>query len=128
MFGKKSKPTNRIDTLIGHESTITGDIAFSGGLRVDGVIKGNVTESATQNSTLVLSEQGKIEGSVIATHLVINGKIIGPVRANQYVELQPKSHIVGDVHYQSLEMHTGAIVEGKLIYIGDASQSAVDNT
>jgi cytoskeletal protein CcmA (bactofilin family) len=50
---------------------------------------------------------------------VINGKVIGPVKSTQFVELQPKARITGDLHYKSLEMHTGAVIEGRLIYIGE---------
>lgn len=86
---------------------------------MDGQIKGNVTESADQASTLILSEHGSIEGSVTASKIVINGKVIGNVKAAQFIELQAKSSIKGDVNYKSLEMHTGAVIEGKLVYLGE---------
>ncbi len=120
MFFKKSnRVQNSIDTLIGADTRVEGDIHFSGGLRVDGQIKGNVTESADQASTLILSEHGSIEGSVTASKIVINGKVIGNVKAAQFIELQAKSSIKGDVNYKSLEMHTGAVIEGKLVYLGE---------
>ncbi len=125
MFFKKSnRIQNTIDTLIGAESRIEGDIHFSGGLRVDGAIRGNVSEPNASPSTLILSEHGRIEGAVSASKLVINGKVIGPVKANQFIELQAKAHITGDVYYKSLEMHTGAVIEGKLVYLGEQTQDA----
>lgn len=43
MFGKRpEKPSRRIDSLIGAGTRVTGDIHFSGGLRVDGEVIGNV--------------------------------------------------------------------------------------
>jgi cytoskeletal protein CcmA (bactofilin family) len=120
MFFKKSnKIDSSIDTLVGAESRIEGNVHFSGGLRVDGAIRGNVSEPAETPCTLILSEHGRIEGSVSAAKVVINGKVIGPVKSSQFIELQPKARITGDLHYKSLEMHTGAVVEGRLIYIGD---------
>ncbi len=128
MFFKKSnRIQNTIATLIGAETRIEGDVHFSGGLRVDGVIRGNISEPNASPSTLILSEQGRIEGAVSASKLVINGKIIGPVKANQFIELQAKAHITGDVYYKSLEMHTGAVIEGKLVYLGEHEQES-DNT
>jgi len=121
----RNKPQNRIDTLIGAETQIDGDIQFSGGIRVDGTIRGNVSEKAATPSTLILSEHGGIEGAVTVSQAVINGKVTGPVRANHYIELQTKSRVIGDVYYKSLEMHTGAVVEGKLVYLGDAATEAV---
>ncbi|MEY4928342.1 MAG: hypothetical protein RL279_81 [Pseudomonadota bacterium] len=120
MFFKKSnRLQNSIDTLISADTRVEGDIHFSGGLRVDGQIKGNVTEPVDQASTLILSEHGSIEGSVTASKIVINGKVIGNVKAAQFIELQAKASIKGDVNYKSLEMHTGAVIEGKLVYLGE---------
>ena len=123
MFFKKSnRIQNSIDTLIGADTRIVGDVDFSGGLRIDGAIRGNVTEPNASPSTLILSEHGRIEGAVNASKIVINGKVIGPVKSGQFIELQPKARITGDVYYKSLEMHTGAVIEGKLVYLGDNPQ------
>lgn len=124
MFFKKSnRIQNSIDTLIGADTRLEGDIHFSGGLRVDGMIRGKVSEPIASPSTLILSEHGSIEGAVSASKIVINGKVTGPVRAGQFIELQPKAHITGDVYYKSLEMHTGAVIEGKLVYLGESAQA-----
>ena len=113
---KPSKPQNRIDTLIGAGTKVLGDVSFSGGLRVDGLVKGNVTMSGEEPSTLVLSENAKIEGKIRVSHVVVNGTVVGPVHATEYVELQSKCRVTGDVFYKTLEMHMGAIVEGKLVH------------
>jgi cytoskeletal protein CcmA (bactofilin family) len=127
MFSRnRQKPQNRIDTLIGAETIVEGDVDFSGGLRVDGAINGNVNETGSKAGTLVLSERGRIEGSINVSHAVINGAVIGPVRASEYVELQAKSRVTGDVCYKTLEMHIGAVVEGKLIYLSELAPPAAD--
>jgi cytoskeletal protein CcmA (bactofilin family) len=118
-FKKANKIDNRIDTLIGADALIDGDMHFSGGLRVDGGIRGNVGEQNGTPSTLILSENGRIEGAVTAAKIVLNGKVTGTVRSSQFIELQAKARITGDLHYKSLEMHTGAVIEGKLVYLGD---------
>ena len=121
MFSKnRNKAPSRIDTLVGADTRIDGDIHFTGGLRVDGSVRGNVTEMETP-STLVLSENGRIEGAITVSQVVINGVVTGPVQATQFIELQTKSRVAGDVSYKSLEMHTGAVVEGKLIYLGEGA-------
>jgi cytoskeletal protein CcmA (bactofilin family) len=118
-FKKANKIDSRIDTLIGLETRIEGDLHFTGGLRVDGAIRGNVTEQSGTPSTLIISENGRIEGAVTAAKVVLNGKVIGPVKSSHFIELQTKARITGDLYYKSLEMHTGAVIEGKLIYLGD---------
>jgi len=117
-FKKNNSIQNTIDTLIGVETRIEGNLHFTGGLRIDGTVRGNISESNISPSTLILSEHGNVEGEITASKLVINGKVQGPVKSSQFIELQSKSHITGDVYYKSLEMHTGAIVEGRLVYLG----------
>ena len=124
-FKKANKIDSRIDTLVGAETRIEGDIHFNGGLRVDGAIQGNVTEQNGMPSTLILSEHGKIEGAVTAAKIVLNGKVIGAVKSSHFIELQTKARITGDLYYKSLEMHTGAVIEGKLIYLGDGAADEV---
>lgn len=125
MFSKQpSKPQNRIDTLIGVGTRIDGNVQFSGGLRVDGEIHGNVTAAPDKPSTLVLSETAKVKGEINVTHLVTNGTITGPVRATEYLELLGKARIIGDVQYRTVEIHLGATISGKLTHV--AAESADD--
>lgn len=114
MFKSKSKST--IDSLIGATTSIEGDIHFTGGLRIDGHVKGNVIADINAPSILVISEQATIDGEVRAGHVVVNGVINGPVYSSELIELQNKSRISGDVHYKALEMMNGALVSGKLAH------------
>lgn len=127
MFGDKgaTKPQNRIDCLIGAGTTVEGNIIFSGGLRVDGRVRGNVLSAEGKPGTLVLSEQAQIEGEIHVSHVVINGTIIGPVFAAEYVELQSKANVTGDVHYKTLEMQLGAVVQGRLVFETDGKAEKV---
>jgi cytoskeletal protein CcmA (bactofilin family) len=126
MFGNKhSKPQNRIDSLIGAGTIVNGDMHFSGGLRVDGQIDGNVIANPGKPSTLVLSEHARVDGAINVTHLVVNGVVTGPVHAAEYLELQSKAKLIGDVHYKTLEIQLGAIIEGRLIHLSDSSDKIV---
>lgn len=116
------KPCNTIDTLIGVTTEMKGDIAFSGGLRIDGKIKGNITARADDNSTLVLSENAAVTGDVSVPHMVVNGKIKGNVRSVERLELQPKAEIIGDVTYKVLEIAAGAQVVGSLTRISSPAE------
>jgi cytoskeletal protein CcmA (bactofilin family) len=117
MFGgKASKPQNRIDSLIGDSTIVEGNIIFSGGLRIDGKVKGSVVAADGQPSTLVLSERAQVEGEIRVSHAVINGTVVGPVFGAEYVELQAKSNVTGDVHYRTLEIQLGAVVQGRLVH------------
>ena len=116
MFNRTSKPQNRIDSLIGATTRIEGNVVFSGGLRVDGMVRGNVTSTPEQPGTLVVSAEARIDGEVQAAHIVVSGTINGPVHAAETIELQAGSRVKGDVHYKSMEIHQGAVVEGRLVH------------
>jgi cytoskeletal protein CcmA (bactofilin family) len=120
-----SKPQNRIDSLIGVGTKIEGNVHFTGGLRIDGEVEGNVVAMPGKPSTLVLSEHARVKGEVNVTHLVVNGEIEGPVHVGEYLELQSKSKVIGDVHYKTLEIQLGAIVEGRLIHLAEAADKVV---
>jgi len=126
MFDKRPAPQKRIDSLIGAGTTVEGDVTFTGGLRVDGTIRGQVSTVDSEPATLVLSEQASIVGEVRVSHVVINGSVTGPVTANDYLELQAKARVNGDVTYRTLEMHVGAIVQGKLIHAEQESAAVVE--
>ena len=125
MFRKKvNKPQSRIDSLIGAGTKIEGNVTFSGGLRVDGEIKGNVIASGDQPSTLVVSEQARIDGEIHVSHLVVNGAVNGPVHSAEFLELQAHSRVKGDVHYNTLEMHLGAVVDGRLVHSSSVTEGS----
>lgn len=109
------KPCNTIDSLVGVKTDIKGDITFSGGLRIDGKIKGNITAKGDGNSTLVLSEHAVVLGNVTVPHLIINGTVKGNVRAAERIEVQHKGEITGDVYYRVIEMAMGAVINGSLV-------------
>ena len=123
---KRSTPQKRIDSLIGAGTVVNGNVTFTGGLRIDGHVHGNVVAANGEPSTLVISEQAEVDGEIRVSHVVVNGKISGPVIANDYLELQPKARIAGDVTYKTLEMHVGAVLRGKLIHAEPGTASVVE--
>jgi cytoskeletal protein CcmA (bactofilin family) len=118
MFGNRKHlpPQNRIDGLIGAGTVVRGDIVFSGGLRIDGQVHGSVSTANGEIGTLVVSEQARVEGQIKVSHVVVNGTVKGPITADDYLELQAKARIAGDVTYRTLEMHLGAVVQGRLCH------------
>lgn len=117
MWGKNRKRrTSRIDTLVGQHSQLHGDIRFSGGLHVDGTVKGNVYAEQDGQSMLSLSDHGTIEGEVRVPHVLLNGTVVGDVYASEHVELAANARVTGNVYYSLIEMAIGAEVNGKLVH------------
>ncbi len=115
MFGGKKKNPS-IDTLVGCNSRVDGDIRFGGGFHIDGYVKGNVKAAAETISIVSISERGVIEGTVSAPEIVLNGTIIGDVVAGNRLVLGPNARVNGNVYYNLIEMSIGAEVNGKLIH------------
>ena len=120
MFGNRKRiRTTKIDTLIGRKSELLGDVRFSGGLHVDGTVKGNVVAEEDASSVLTLSDSGTIEGEVRVPNVVLNGTVIGDVHAKQHIELASNARITGNVYYSLIEMAMGAEVNGNLVHVAE---------
>jgi cytoskeletal protein CcmA (bactofilin family) len=127
MFKPKPIKKAEIDTLIGAKTRINGDVEFVGGLHLDGYINGNVKGEMDGATTLSVSEQGCIDGSVIVTNIVLNGIVKGDIEAGDRVEMGPKAKVLGSVHYTTIETAVGAQINGKLIHRGKAGAGPGDS-
>lgn len=131
MFGNnKTAPTSQkssgaVDTLIGRQTELLGDVRFFGGLHVDGKIKGKVLAAADKSAVLSVSETGAIEGDVRVPHIVLNGTVVGDVHASERISLSVKARVTGNVYYKVLEMASGAAVNGQLVHEGDEPPAAI---
>ena len=121
LFGKngdaprKRKP-GVVDTLVGSNTEIRGDVLFTGGLHVDGSIKGKVLSSPGDSATLSVSEGGSIEGDVSVPILTVNGHVSGNIYASDKMTLAPNARVTGNVYYNRLEVQAGAEVNGQLVH------------
>ncbi len=112
----------RITTVIGKGTQITGDLHFTGGLHIDGTVRGDVSATVDDLATLTVSEEGKIEGEVRVANILLNGSVVGDIYGCQRVELAEKARVTGTVYYNLLEMAIGAEVNGKLTHSDDLQQ------
>ena len=115
-FKKSKSSQNSIDSLIGVGTRIEGNLIFSGGLRVDGEVRGNISSENCHEGTLVISEKASVEGAISVGHVVINGTVIGPVLAGESLELLPAARVTGDVEYHQIEMQQGSVIQGRLVH------------
>lgn len=117
MFSSKSpRPAARIDTLIGRNTEISGNVSFGGGLHVDGRVHGNVSAADSPESLLSVSQHGVIQGEIRVPHVTIHGTVEGDVYASQRLEIGAGARVTGDVYYNLIEMSVGAAVDGKMVH------------
>lgn len=124
LFARKTK-TNQVDALIGSSTKVDGGVKFTGGLRVEGQINGDVVgvkvESA--DSVLTLMRNAMITGSVNVNRAVIDSVVDGPLVICEHLELLPGA-CVKDVTYRVLKVHEGAIIDGKMTPIAEWPRTA----
>lgn len=127
LFGSSSPSSppkssgSTVDTLIGRQTEISGDVRFSGGLHIDGKVRGKVLAAADKSAELSVSDSGMIEGDVRVPNIMLNGSVVGDVYAAERLRMSSKARVTGNVSYKILEMEGGATVNGQLIHeSGDA--------
>lgn len=113
---QSSAINSQIDTLLGPQTTIEGDLSFTGGLHIDGVVKGNVLATDDSQSSCHLSEQGRVVGELRVPNVNINGTVDGDVRSTGLVELAENARINGNVYYNLIDVAVGAQVNGQLVF------------
>jgi cytoskeletal protein CcmA (bactofilin family) len=112
--------TSSVPTLISSGTEILGDIHFDGELIIEGRVKGSI--HALEDSSAV---KGVVEGDIRVPSAVINGLVQGDVVCGKHIELASKAIVVGDLHYNLIEMVLGSEVNGKLMHI-NASKSEME--
>jgi len=112
---KKSVKNAKIETLVGRNTEITGDVHFEGGMHVEGTVRGNV-HADEEHCVISVSQHGVIEGDVRVPHISLDGTVTGDVYARERVELAPHAKVNGDVYYNLIQMAAGASVNGKLVH------------
>lgn len=130
MFGSKrndedAPPDTSVETLIGQGTEVQGDIHFTGGLHIDGAVRGKIMADADKSAMLSVSETGKVSGDVRVSHIVLNGEVEGDVYASKKITLSPKARVNGNVYYKLIEMNGGAMVNGQLVYQGEGAVEAL---
>ena len=128
MLGRKQRRHTVVDTLVGANTRISGDLHFSGGCHVDGTVNGSVTADPDSKSALSISEDGNIDGGVTVPYVVLNGIVRGDVFANQRVELGPTARVIGNVYYNLIEMAIGAEINGKLVHQPEGQVPLLEQT
>lgn len=112
---RRAQRAGQVDTLIGEQVVIRGDISFSGGLYLAGRVHGSIS-AQDPGAILTVAESGLVEGEVHAPVVVINGELRGDVHASERVELAGNARVLGNIHYKVVEMAAGAAISGRLLH------------
>ena len=98
-----------ITTLLGRGATFEGKLTFEGTVRIDGRFKGEVFT----DDTLVIGEGAHVEASIDVGEVIIQGTVVGNIKAKRSIEIHAPGRVKGDLHTPSLQVDKGVIFEGR---------------
>lgn len=128
MFGRKKKRHSFANTIVGIDTKVNGDMHFTGGLHVDGIVHGNVSADPDSESSISLADGATIDGGVTVPYVLLEGIVKGDVFANKRVILGSTARVIGNVYYNLIEMAIGAEINGKLVHQPEGQVPLLEQT
>ncbi len=105
-----------INTLLGKGSEFEGKLTFEGTVRVDGKLSGEIFS----DDVLVVGEGAELHAEIDIGEIIIQGLVVGNIRAKRAVEIHAPGKVRGDITTPSLQIDKGVIFEGKCYMEGVA--------
>lgn len=102
-----------VTSILGRRDRTRGDLHVSGGLRVDGVVRGNI-EPGGNDAAVLVSPGGHVEGRIRAQRVRVEGHVTGAMIIEGHVDVMARAVIEGDISYGSMSIAPGAVVNGRV--------------
>jgi cytoskeletal protein CcmA (bactofilin family) len=109
MVAAKQAPMGEITTLLGRGASFEGKLTFDGTVRIDGRFKGEVFS----DDTLVIGEGAVVEAEIEIGEVIIQGTVVGNVKAKRSIEIHAPGRVKGDLHTPTLQIDKGVVFEGR---------------
>ena len=120
---RKKRKFVAITTLIDKDTVISGNTSYSGGIRIDGKVIGNLKVHGQEGSLLVMGYGSKVTGDVQVEKAIINGEVEGNIKCLDYLELNTNATVIGNIEYDLIEVHEGAKINGRLKFIKNKNKN-----
>ncbi len=115
---KRETVVGEINTLLGRGSEFEGKLTFEGTVRIDGTLKGEVFS----DDVLVVGEGAHVEAEIDVGEIIVQGTIVGNIRAKRSIEILAPGRVKGDITTPSLQIDKGVIFEGRSFMEGIADK------
>ncbi len=113
----KQAALGEITSLLGRGAAFEGKLTFEGTVRIDGRFRGEVFS----DDTLVIGEGALVEAEIDVGEIIIQGTVVGNIKAKRSIEIHAPGRVKGDVHTPSLQIDKGVIFEGRSFMEGMVS-------
>lgn len=116
---RRESAVGEINTLLGRGSEFEGKLTFEGTVRIDGVLRGEVFS----DDVLIVGEGARVEASVDVGEIIIQGSVIGNIKAKRSIEILAPGRVKGDVTTPVLQIDKGVVFEGRSFMEGLADKA-----
>ena len=106
------------NTVIGSGSSFRGTLMVSGTLRIEGEFEGDILNC----DRLEIGEHGLMRSDVEVRDALIQGRVIGNVRAFGLLEMKNGAKVEGDVAAVNVAMEPGVFFSGRCTMLESGSE------
>jgi cytoskeletal protein CcmA (bactofilin family) len=131
MFSKKkitqtplTMGQEKFNTIIGRHAEIHGNLRVQESVRIDGKVVGNIEAPNDVTISVVIGPEGEVQGDVLASRIIVAGKVAGNIHAFDRVELVASAWVQGDIKYASMAVEHGARLLGLILQVDPSSAPA----
>jgi cytoskeletal protein CcmA (bactofilin family) len=118
VYKKTTKLTAHKNILYTNEisagSSILGNIEGAGNYKIAGGLLGSISEASSTGATLVIDQEGYIQGDIQYSNLIVIGTVDGSIDVSGRIEVYPNAVIRGNIKYNQLNIHPDAKVNGRI--------------
>jgi cytoskeletal protein CcmA (bactofilin family) len=100
-----------INTIIGPDTFINGDVEAAGFTRVDGSLRGNLNVKGR----IVVGERARLKSNITGTAVTVSGVISGNILASERVTVLSSGIVLGDIITQRIQADEGCLIHGRIM-------------
>ncbi|NOZ01961.1 MAG: polymer-forming cytoskeletal protein [Deltaproteobacteria bacterium] len=115
--GPQAMGSSEINALLGRGSEFEGKLTFEGKVQIDGKFTGEISSEGT----LIVGNGARVKAEISVDTVVIQGEVVGNIRAKGGVELQASARLRGNIHTAGLTVEKGAVFDGNCVMEGRES-------
>ena len=99
-----------INTIIGPNTILAGDIEAGGFTRIDGSIRGDVRA----RGRVVIGERARLKGNLTGTNITVGGVVYGNVIADGHLVILSTAVVIGDIITRRIQADDGCFINGRV--------------
>jgi cytoskeletal protein CcmA (bactofilin family) len=116
----RRKESEEISGFLDKGTNVTGELHFSGTLRIDGNFHGSIAT----DDILVIGEHATVHADIKVGEIEIHGRVCGNIEGKRRVEIHPTGRVRGDIRCPALVVSPGSVFDGRSIMAGDSESDA----